>query len=402
MNQSVNTGICLIMKRQVTCLTVLAALYLVPTVLAAPGDASRLNPPVLTNGTAQITLTGESGVEYTLYSSSDLKNWTPLITNSDPQISRTFDFGPATNIGFFRATRPQLPVFSAALMATGTIDFNGWNFQADSFDSADPNHSYYGLYPADSPAQQKDNGHVMTDASVTNSSGLGTQKIKGRIRTGPDGLVTLGAGSSVGSKTWVEENNVGIQPAYGSNDMNVLMPPSRVPAGTYYYPPSGTIGGVSYAAILDTGNYWMNTIGAGSGNPKILVRGNAKLWTLGNFIELSGTNYIRIATNASLSLYASNGYAKFGEGSVINENNNATNFYYHGLFNLLSLKGNTNVTISSSFLGVVHAVCADLILGTDASVTNDFVGAAVSKSIKLNGPVNFHFDENLMRVGPTR
>ena len=32
----------------------------------------------------------------------------------------------------------------------------------------------------------------------------------------------------------------------------------------------------------------------------------------------------------------------------------------------------------------------------------DFIGSSVTKSVKMNGNYNFHFDENLMRIGPGR
>jgi hypothetical protein len=36
------------------------------------------------------------------------------------------------------------------------------------------------------------------------------------------------------------------------------------------------------------------------------------------------------------------------------------------------------------------------------SDTWDFIGAVVTKSVTLNGHFDFHFDENLARIGPWR
>ena len=33
------------------------------------------------------------------------------------------------------------------------------------------------------------------------------------------------------------------------------------------------------------------------------------------------------------------------------------------------------------------------------SDTYDFVGASITKSVKMNGKFNFHYDENLRRIG---
>jgi hypothetical protein len=34
--------------------------------------------------------------------------------------------------------------------------------------------------------------------------------------------------------------------------------------------------------------------------------------------------------------------------------------------------------------------------------TTDFIGASITKSVKLNGHFNFHYDEALKSIGPSR
>ncbi len=41
-------------------------------------------------------------------------------------------------------------------------------------------------------------------------------------------------------------------------------------------------------------------------------------------------------------------------------------------------------------------------MGGGGNDTWDFVGASVSRTVKMNGHFNFHFDENLARIGPGR
>ena len=54
---------------------------------------------------------------------------------------------------------------------------------------------------------------------------------------------------------------------------------------------------------------------------------------------------------------------------------------------------------NTAFTGTIYAPTADFQLGGGGNSTYDFVGASITKSVKMNGHFNFHYDENLRRNG---
>jgi hypothetical protein len=98
--------------------------------------------------------------------------------------------------------------------------------------------------------------------------------------------------------------------------------------------------------------------------------------------------------NASTSRRA----ASIGGNGVINATGNADNFYYFGLPSnvQLSLGGN------SAFVGAIYAPSAHFTLGGGGNNVYDFIGASVTRSVKMNGKYRFHYDEALKNNGMGR
>jgi hypothetical protein len=291
------------------------------------------------------------------------------------------------------------PIFNVAMAALKTIDFNGKNIRTDSFDSADPTHSENGLYPMNFPSRAKDGGDVVTDDVITNSLNAGNAKIQGQVKTGPKGTIAIGPDGSVGDKAWVEGGSTGIQSGHSANDMNVTFPMPTLPANmTSPTPPikgAYVIDGITYDYVLGNGDYRLSSLG--TGNWKIYVSGTARLVVTSD-LYMAGQDTIRIADGASLSLYMSGGSARFGGNGLINPNGNATSFAYYGL------QGNTivNFTGNQSVTGTVYAPNADFLLGGGGVDNYDFIGASVTKTVKMNGHFRFHYDENLRNNGMGR
>jgi hypothetical protein len=61
-----------------------------------------------------------------------------------------------------------------------------------------------------------------------------------------------------------------------------------------------------------------------------------------------------------------------------------------------------NASPTNAFVGTIYAPQAAFSLGGGGSNTCDFIGASITKTVTLNSHCKFHFDENLLRVGPRR
>ncbi|PYJ06374.1 MAG: hypothetical protein DME25_06810, partial [Verrucomicrobia bacterium] len=87
-----------------------------------------------------------------------------------------------------------------------------------------------------------------------------------------------------------------------------------------------------------------------------------------------------------------------GQAYVDNQSGHAERFYLYGLPTCTSITFGGN----GSFYGGIYAPEADFNLGGGGSDTWDFIGSSVTKTVNLNGHFNFHYDENLRRIGPSR
>jgi len=377
----------------------LILLFTLVEVFAVQDLGLHLGVPIWSNGQVQLTLTGEAGVSYVVESSPDLQSWTPVLTNSDPAITRVIAVGAPDRQSFYRASRGPLPLFAFAVAAKGGIDFKGNNVAIDSFDSGDTNYSTGGLYD---PAKRKDNGDVVTDDTMINSLSVGNARILGHARTGPGtNTIILGANGAVGSKAWVQSGQQGIEPGWSADDLNISWPDAKAPfTGGAFTPSGGYITNVSttigtnityYDYILGDGNYQVSAL-----NGSVYVQGNAVL--LVTSTSSATFRSLTIAEGKSLQLY--NQAPSFSLSAILwlNGYGTAAQFAYYGM------PGNTNVSINAigTFVGTIYAPEADILLTAAQATPLGFSGACVSKSVALNGEIWIHFDESLIRNGPSR
>jgi hypothetical protein len=127
----------------------------------------------------------------------------------------------------------------------------------------------------------------------------------------------------------------------------------------------------------------------------MIVKGKATLIVTGDF-KVTDTGYIKIQTNASLTLYAGgNNNVLAGEG-VINLGGQPANFSYIGL--------ETNKKLSyagiAAFVGTINAPQTDFSMSGNAVV----YGAAIVNTYTSSGNASLHYDEDLdawkkLRVG---
>lgn len=363
--------------------------------LAIPDPCLVLGTPVWTNGQTHFTLLGEAHVPYVIERSSDLTQWTPVLTNSSPAALRSMVLESPETDGYFRASRAPLPRFAFVILANEWIDLNGQNVFVDSFDSADPNYSTNGIYD---PAKAKANASVAARKGITNSFEAGDAIIKGVVVTGPEAPLMIGSSGAVGGTDWVDNGMTGIQPGHREQNMGICSAPVSAPPGPYFSTSSGWVfhDGMweQYNAVLGNGRYWIGNWG--TGNYRVYVMGDAILFVTGN-INLTGLDTLHIAPGASLIIYAAGSTTKFS-GFHRNENDNPSSFQYYGL------RSNTSLIIARNapYVGLIYAPSANVTLGGGGIDVYDFVGACTANSVRLDGKFRFHFDENLMRTGPTR
>jgi hypothetical protein len=159
----------------------------------------------------------------------------------------------------------------------------------------------------------------------------------------------------------------------------------------YFTPIGGTVGDIKYDYMLDqSGNNKLSSFGG-----KVLVTGNATLWVTDS-VSFGGMDSIEIKPGASLTLYVSAPTATIGGHGIINGNGSATSFQYYGLPSNTAVK----LTGNASFTGTLYAPQAAFSLGGGGSNPNDFSGACVVNTVKMNGRFHFHYDEALRKLIP--
>jgi hypothetical protein len=295
-------------------------------------------------------------------------------------------------------------LWTLAMLADKQIDLNGNRVTTDSFNSADPNASYwapgaaYGIYDA---SKRNDNGDVATNLQLIDSLNAGNADIMGKVSTGPGGTVAIGPNGSVGSEAWVSSGNSGIQPGYVSDDMNVKLNDVGLPTTTWFALPSesgsGTnINGVTYKHVIRaSGDYKASTL---QGSVYVASGVSARVYLSDN-VSLTGSQGIRLApTVQRLILYMGGSEFKLGGSGVVNETGRAESFLYFGLPSNRSIKFQGN----GDFTGAIYAPSADFVLGGGGSSNYDFIGASVTRTVTMNGSYNFHYDEDLATFGPSR
>jgi hypothetical protein len=157
-----------------------------------------------------------------------------------------------------------------------------------------------------------------------------------------------------------------------------------------------TINGKTYKHQIHTsGDYYLMGL---SGSIYIGTNANVQLLVIGNTKLTANDEEIHIAPGAKLTMYVHAPSFSIKGNGVVNETGRAENFYYYGT------SRNTEVSFggNAAFTGTIYAPDAAFSLGGGGNNTYDFVGSSVTKSVKMNGHFNFHYDENLRRVGPSR
>jgi len=280
---------------------------------------------------------------------------------------------------------------SGGMVVSDTVDFKGFGITIDSFQSTNLTLFPGGIYNS---SNAMDHAQVSTISRQTNVMNLGNGKVKGAIHTGPNGNAQIGAQGVVGDTAFVNNgSNAGkIEANHQLHDATQSYVDATLPdtgAFTWQNAPAPlggyTNNGVVYKYVVSSARPWKLSSLDGS----VYVSGaGVKLWVQ-NSVSFPSSGQIMIPTGNSLSMFVSAGKADIGGNGVINASGASSSFQYYGL------PTNTNLAFSANaaFVGLIYAPEAVFTLGGGGNNIYDFIGASITKSVKMNGHFNFHYDE---------
>ena len=327
-----------------------------------------------------------NGYYTVMINTNDLAN--PVI------ISTGYVSGPLSSPTLARVVRVQAQpitrrVPAGAMVVTDTVDFKGFGITTDSFQSTNLTLFPGGLYNA---LNALDHGDVSSTSKTTNAINLANGKVHGSVHTGPGGMAQIGSQGVVGDKAFVDggTNPGQIENGHQLHDATQSYPDATLPdTGLLVWqiatPTAFVKDGVTYKYVLNGARPWKIANLDGS----VYVSGaGVKLWVQ-NAINFPNGGQILIPTGNSISMYVTAPTATIGGNGIINEAGVSSSFQYYGL------PSNTALTISANaaFVGLIYAPQAVFTLGGGGNNSYDFIGASVTKSAKMNGHFNFHFDE---------
>jgi hypothetical protein len=275
-----------------------------------------------------------------------------------------------------KVTAQSLPLINVALGAVYNIDMNGNSIATDSWNSHMANLSNNGLFD---PSKVSTNGSI---ASVQGFVDIGNHTIEGNLYLGPS--ASFGGSGTIDGAIY--------------NDYNVQFPDVILPTppSGWGFPPSSGSGGSlthDFTSIYSGGYYDVSDSGKIIVEPGVTV--TLKISTT-SFSPSTLTILGGMTNSGTLKMYQVSGTATMS-GNAALQVSRPENFYYYGL------PGVTAITLggTTTFIGVIYAPEAVLTLNGGGAALN-LEGAAIVKSVQMNGHYQFHYDESLAASGPIR
>jgi hypothetical protein len=284
--------------------------------------------------------------------------------------------------------------YSAAIMVKGNINLNGNNVTIDSYNSSDPSKSTGGQWD---PTKAGDAGDVICAGGITNSASIGNADIYGRLYIAPGVNVSLGAAGAVGSHAWLLAGNNGIEPGYLVPNTNFSFPTVTLPDYSGFVGPvipggrvvttnSGVPVTNSYDDII-CGNYFTT-------NPL----GNTIVTCPSTLVLPNGYSIqnLTIAPGASLTVYIAGVHSvMIAANTILNQEGLPSDLVVYCTPDVTSLA----FSGSAPFAAVLVAPNANTTINGSGNIVMDFSGAVIFNALTMNGHVNFHFDEALVKQG---
>lgn len=170
------------------------------------------------------------------------------------------------------------------------------------------------------------------------------------------------------------------------------------PQTTYSYSATTYSYNVSNITPLYTTNHYDQVLQsdkylASSLSGTVYVAGKATL-VLPNGLSMSGNDQFIIGPGASLAVYAGGSSITIGGNGVLNPSGFAGDFIVYCAPSVTSFTLNGN----GEFTGVLVAPNADVTMNGGGNSDQDFTGALMVNSVRMNGHFKFHYDEALSRM----
>lgn len=314
---------------------------------------------------------------------------TPVVT----ALGRVLLPGQAPVLKQLRVALVRRNIWANAIVAKGTVTFNGSRVGIDAYDSA--------LGPWHATTNRLDQATVATNSTSTGGLSVNNADIFGAVATGGAPPVVGPTGSVLGATSPPSLNN-NIDPARVRADFAYNIPDASAPAGA-----STALGAINTALTLprpgDTpgadGRYLYNATGINLNNTALTITGPVDLVVSGNVSIGGGSGSLVLTSGASteLALYAAGNLSISGNGAI-NATGSPPRMTFYGTRTAaeaatlgpqqFDLRGN------AAYVGLVYAPNASIQLRGGGS-TGRFDGAVIGASVTFNGNYDFHYDIRL-------
>lgn len=144
-----------------------------------------------------------------------------------------------------------------------------------------------------------------------------------------------------------------------------------------------------YDNILYSGDYVASTL-----TGTTLVAGKARL-VLTAGLDMSSSDSISLGSGGKIEMYVDGKSVSITGKGVANQAGKPADFMMYCTTNVTDIKIAGNAT----FVGVLVAPNADLFLNGGGKDDQDFCGAAMVSTLKMNGSFKFHYDKALGSIG---
>lgn len=283
-------------------------------------------------------------------------------------------------------------IYANAVVAKGTIVFNGNTVSIDAYDSSHGNWN--------SSTNRLDKATVSTNATSNADLSVNNADIYGSVATG-GGEPVVGPNGSILGATSPSGLPNNIDPANVRRDFSYNIPDITAPTATV------SLGAVSDNLSLprsgDTpdasGRYTYSATSLSLNNKTLTVTDKVSLVVSGDVSIGGGSGSIVVtnATNSTLSLYAASDVSISGNGAI-NETSSPPKMTLYGTRSQTDAatlgKQEFDLRGNASYYGLVYAPNADVTLRGGGS-TGTFNGAIIGSTVTFNGNYNFHYDIQL-------